>query len=137
MSDIPRVKLTVGVELPDIAFTWRDGTGAIIPFETEGYTFQLRIETHPTIVKGTLGGEQVGITRSDGAPNVIVTFAIGDLDDVESGFYGGQLRGQRADGKERTPINFDVELQRVVPINASEQALTLTGTATVTATDVL
>ena len=139
MTDrMDRIILTASAELPSIAITWRDANDALIPFVTEPHTFQLTVDTNPTFVKGVLGGDQTGITASDTDPNVTIAFAPGDLDNLRAGFYGAQLWARRtADGKDRAPLRFDVEISRRQPIDTHDHDLAIAVTATVTGTDVL
>jgi hypothetical protein len=135
MSDRPR--LTVGAAMPDMAFTWRDSSEAVIPFLSQPHTFQLRIATAPLFLKGVLGGDQTGISVANTAPNVIVQWTQGELDWLIPGFYSGQLWAQRtSDGRRRSPLRFDVEIERAVA-GSKELALVVSGVGTISVSDVL
>jgi hypothetical protein len=97
-----RFEVTRGAEVPDRTFTWLDeATGNPIPFVAQPHTFELLIATTPVTSKTT------GIFGSDGDPNVLITFAQGEVDAIAIGHYHAQLWAKRtSDGKDREPIDF-------------------------------
>jgi hypothetical protein len=137
MAERHKLRLRAGIELPDLGVTWLSEAKAVIPMLADGYTCEFRIDTLPTIRIGILGGAQVGVTLANSAPNVTIAFPLGILDGVRGGYYSGQLRAMRSDGKDRDPIDFDVMIERLIPHRTQDLDTLITATATVTATDVL
>jgi len=96
------VRFTIGAELPDVTFDWRDRLGALIQFGTIPHTFRFIIDTPTPFVKTTL------ITFADTSPNVTVGFAANELDTLVPGIFGGELWAKRtSDSKDREPLQFD------------------------------
>ena len=98
------LRFAVGAELPDLAFIWRDADGALIDF-SDGWTFTFALNTFPPFIKTT------GLVGSATAPNVVASFAAGELDDLEPGTHIGQLWAKRGDGKDRVPFPFRLVLE--------------------------
>lgn len=90
--------LTVGAELPDWAFAWKDSLGAVIDFSS-GYTYTLKIGNPGSAAVYTQTDD---ITGAATAPNVTVAFDANDLDSIPTGTYAGHLRARRgSDSKDR------------------------------------
>lgn len=92
------VEYTAGADLPDLALTWRDASGANI--DLTGYTLQLKLGqpgAPATLTKTS------GITGAATDPNVTIAWStIGELNTLPIGAYIGQLRAERtADAKHR------------------------------------
>ena len=87
----------LGAELPNYTVTWRDSAGAVIDFST-GWTFtaKLGIPGDDAIVTKTSG-----ITGAATAPNLTVTWATGELDDIQPGTYVLQISARDGAGKDR------------------------------------
>lgn len=95
------IPFTQGAELPDTPLTWVDGNGDIVNFAS-GWTFTLRL--------GMPAGEAelektTGITGAATAPNITVSWAAGELDDLSPGTRVMQLWArQTSSGKDRGPL---------------------------------
>lgn len=88
-----------GSDLPDLAITWKDGSGTIINYSS-GYTFVLKVGSPgsaATLTKST------GITGAAAAPNVTVAWATtGELNTLPAGSYTADLIATRtSDSKQR------------------------------------
>lgn len=68
----------VSHELPDIAIDWYDDTGTLI--DLSGYTFSLKIGT--TASGAAVLTKTTGFTGASTSPNLTVTFAAAELDDL-------------------------------------------------------
>lgn len=90
----------IGSELPDYPVTWRDGDGAVIPFDA-GWSFTLKLG-HPG--RAAVLTKTEGITGAATAPNVTVTWDAGEFDDLDPGTYVLQLFARDEDGKDRGPL---------------------------------
>jgi hypothetical protein len=90
-----------GDALPDAALTWRDWTGALIPFAADGYTFEMKIADEPG---GTaLLTKTAGISGADADPNVTVVWATAaEITTLPAGQYVVRIRATRPDGKKRS-----------------------------------
>lgn len=92
------VEYVKGSELPDLAITWTDTNGDVINFET-GWTFTVRV--------GVAGQEaeitkETGIDGSATAPNVVVSWSAGELDDLVARVWACQITARNtATGKDR------------------------------------
>src|ERR671932_757318 len=86
-----------GSDLPDLAVTWLDDLGIVIPFAS-GWTFTARIgrRGRPILVTKT-----TGFTGSDTAPNLTLAWAEGELGALDPGAYVLQITATRVDGKKR------------------------------------
>jgi hypothetical protein len=98
-----KVSYTVGAELPDVAFAWRDSDGDLIDFAS-GHTFTLKVAFPTTFTQAS------GITGAATDPNVTVAFAAAALDGQTPGVYAAQLWARRtSDGKDRVlPFTFEI-----------------------------
>lgn len=88
----------LGAEDPTYPVTWRDSAGAVIDFS--GATFTLRLG-HPG--RTAVLEKTSGIVGAATAPNVTVTWAPTDFDDVPAGTYVLQLTPTFA-GRQRSPL---------------------------------
>ncbi len=96
-----RINYSLGSELPDLSFTWRDASGALIAFGSIAHSFTLWLATSPAFSKTT------GFTGADTDPNVTMTFTTTDLNALSPGIYAGQLWARRtSDSKDRVPLRF-------------------------------
>lgn len=104
-----RINYALGSELPDVTFSWRDASGALITFGSIAHTFRFLLATSTPFVKTS------GITGADTDPNVTVAFAAAELDALTPGTYVGQLWAKRtSDSKDRVPISFVFALAAAV-----------------------
>lgn len=95
-----------GTDLPDLAIEWRDRAGNLIDFAT-GWTFELR---SPALVK------DAGITGDDTAPNVVITWDVGELDDLDPGHHVCDLVATRdSDGRQRA-MRFRLSVKAAVEV---------------------
>jgi len=91
-------------ELPEIELWLRDRAGNLIDFSVVGYTFQFKLGqlnqngvfTKTTDINGFVGSG----TATSGTPNVKITFAAGEIDNVAPKHWTWQLRATK-DGKDR------------------------------------
>lgn len=92
----PRViEYVVGAELPDNTFTWRDKNENLIDFST-GYTFELRVATPSTTIKSN------GIVGAGTDPNLTISIADGEWDDMPVGMWDAQVWAHRtSDSRDR------------------------------------
>jgi hypothetical protein len=88
-----------GADLPDLAITWQDKSGAVIPFAT-GYTFTLKVGKPGDVAQLT---KTTGFVGANSAPNVTIAWApTGELNQIPPGTYTADLIATRAsDGKQR------------------------------------
>jgi hypothetical protein len=93
------VSYVQGADLPDLAFDWRDSSGALINFSS-GYTFVLKIGEPGSAASVT---KSTGITGAATSPNVTVAWATsGELNTLAVGVYTVQLIATRtSDSKQR------------------------------------
>lgn len=104
-----QMDLTVGTELPDQPFEWKDLNGNVIDFSS-GHTFSFRIGAATPFVKSS------GITGAATSPNVTVSFSAGELDAITPGVYLGELHARRtSDSKDRVPLRFRVVVKAPIP----------------------
>jgi hypothetical protein len=90
----------LGSEDPTYQVTWTDSNGAVIDFSAVGWSFELKL--------GFPGRDAVltktsGIVGAATAPNITVTWAATDLDDLDPGTYVLQLTPTLA-GRSRSPL---------------------------------
>jgi len=76
------VYITKGCELPDRGVTWYQEDGVTLYNFSAGWTFAVRIGTpgQPALVTPSATGAAT-------APNIIITFATGALDNISPGAY--------------------------------------------------
>lgn len=91
---------TLGSDDPDYPTTWVDGNGNVIDFSAGDWTYEVRL--------GFPGREAefsktTGITGAATAPNITITWAPGDLDDLTPGTRLLQIFPTRA-GRTRSPL---------------------------------
>ena len=107
-----KVEYVQGSDLPDLALSWFDYSGAIIDF-TSGYSFELKLGKpgSPALVTKT-----TGFTALLTDPNLIVSWAsTGELNSIAVGEYRCQIRATRiADNKQRTTIFWFVVLPGIL-----------------------
>lgn len=90
----------LGSEDPTYPVTWIDSTGAVVDFSDNDWTFTLKL--------GFPGLDAVltktsGITGAATAPNITVTWAPTDLDDLDPGTYLLQIF-PTLDDRTRSPL---------------------------------
>lgn len=104
------VEYVKGSELPDLAITWTDTNGAVINFET-GWTFTVRIGVEGQAAEHT---KTTGIDGNATAPNVVIAWSAGELDDLAARVWACQITAHNeATGKDRIRSMF---LQILEPI---------------------
>lgn len=90
----------LGSSDPEYPTTWRDSSGAVIDFSDPDWDFTLKLG-HP--------GREAVLTKTEGlvgaatAPNITVTWAPTDLDDLDPGTYLLQIF-PTLDGRTRSPL---------------------------------
>jgi hypothetical protein len=89
----------LGAEDPTYPVTWRNSAGAVIDF-SGAWTFSLKLG-HPG--QDAVLSKTEGIVGAATAPNITVTWATTDFDDVDPGTYVLQLTPTFA-GRERSPL---------------------------------
>lgn len=94
-----------GTDLPDLAIEWRDRAGDLIDFAT-GWTFELR---STELVK------DAGIAGDDAAPNVVITWDVGELDVLEPGHHVCDLVATRDSDSRQRAMRFRLSVKAAVP----------------------
>jgi hypothetical protein len=98
-----RINWVKGAELPPLAFTWTDATGALIPFASVPHTFTFKLAAGSTTVLTV----STGFTPADTDPNLTLAFTAATFDAVEAGVYTGQIWARRTAGTlDRLPLEF-------------------------------
>jgi hypothetical protein len=104
------LEYTVGDQLPDVALTWRDWRGALIPLAT-GHTFEIRVAA--ALGEPALLVKTGGITGADVDPNVRIVWspASHELGALDPGLYVLLLAAIRPNGARRTypPISLVIK----------------------------
>jgi len=101
--------VTPGAELPDRTLTWNDSNGTAIDFAASPHTFRLVIGMPATVTKTT------GITGGATAPNVTITFTVGETNTWVFGNYEALLWATRtSDSKDREPMRLQVQVMRTI-----------------------
>jgi hypothetical protein len=110
-SHARRIEVTRGTELPDRTLTWiDDATSQPYQFGTIAHTFELRIDRYDSVFVKT-----TGISGSNNDPNILITFASGELDTFTPGHYHAQLRAKRtSDGKDLEPIDLRFVVNKLI-----------------------
>lgn len=90
----------LGTEDPTYPITWLNSSGTAVDFSDPSWTFTLKL--------GHLGRDAVltkttGIVGAATAPNITVTWATTDLDDLGPGTYLLQITPS-LDGRQRSPL---------------------------------
>ena len=85
-----------GGERPSVSLTWRNADGAVIDLST-GYEFEFKV--------GAPGQQAVftkttNISGAQTSPNVLISFAPNELDDVPVGLHVAQLRARETAGSQ-------------------------------------
>jgi len=88
-----------GSDLPDLAETWTDSTGAVIDFSA-GYSFAVKVGKRGAASAFT---KTTGITGASSAPNITIAWSTtGELNSLPSGVYIVRIIATRtSDGKDR------------------------------------
>lgn len=98
MTPVPYL---LGAELPDLEIRWEDSSKAVIPFSS-GYTFSalVGLEGSPALITKTSG-----FVGADTAPNLRVSWAVGELDALTPGLiYELLITAERGDNKVRRMV---------------------------------
>lgn len=90
----------LGSEDPTYPITWSNSAGNVIDFSDLSWTYELRLGFP---VRGAVLTKTTGITGAATAPNITVTWAPGELDELDPGTYVLQLTPTLA-GRSRSPI---------------------------------
>lgn len=107
-------------ERPDLELWWLDADGSLIDFST-GYTFEFKLTLGVVDAASSADFDKAaGITgaagsgsESSGVPNVTISFAAGELDDLAAGLYTWQMRAKTA-GRDRVEQGW-FQLRDVIP----------------------
>ena len=95
-----------GAELPDAEITWLDSVNNVINFST-GYTFTIKIGNPG---QNALLTKTSGITGASTAPNIVIAWAVNDLN-IASGTYTmdiiANLTATNKDRIQSTPITIN------------------------------
>jgi hypothetical protein len=90
----------LGSEDPTYPTTWTNSDGVVIDFSAPGWSFELRLG-HPG--RDAVLTKTSGIAGAATAPNITVTWATTDLDDIDPGTYLLQIFPTLA-GRTRSPL---------------------------------